>query len=85
MPFTKTASTVSSTPMAGAPSAYWKHFATVRLRTSKTKRAGSRTACLIGIQTCGVRGESPGKLTGGALRAAVIAGAIFEGRRKIAA
>jgi putative transposase len=78
------------------PAEHWQHlrtsnpiestFATVRLRTGKTKGAGSRTACLAMvfklIESAQKRWR---KLNGSVLLPDVIAGAIFKDGMKIAA
>ena len=78
------------------PAEHWQHlrtsnpiestFATVRLRTSKTKGAGSRTACLaMAFKLVESAQNHWRKLNGSTLLAAVIAGAIFKDGTKIAA
>jgi putative transposase len=78
------------------PAEHWQHlrtsnpiestFATVRLRTSKTKGAGSRSACLATafklVQSAQKRWR---KLNGSVLLADVIAGVIFKDGLKLAA
>jgi putative transposase len=78
------------------PAEHWQHlrtsnpiestFATVRLRTSKTKGAGSRTACLaMAFKLVESAQNHWRKLNGSTLLPAVIAGAIFRDGTKIAA
>jgi transposase-like protein len=78
------------------PAEHWQHlrtsnpiestFATVRLRTSKTKGAGSRTACLaMAFKLVESAQNHWRKLNGSALLPAVIAGMIFKDGTKIAA
>jgi transposase-like protein len=78
------------------PAEHWQHlrtsnpiestFATVRLRTSKTKGAGSRTACLaMAFKLVESAQNHWRKLNGSTLLPAVIAGAIFKDGTKIAA
>jgi len=78
------------------PAEHWQHlrtsnpiestFATVRLRTSKTKGAGSRTACLaMAFKLVESAQNHWRKLNGSTLLPAVIAGTIFKDGTKIAA
>jgi putative transposase len=78
------------------PAEHWQHlrtsnpiestFATVRLRTSKTKGAGSRVACLaMAFKLVESAQNHWRKLNGSALLPAVIAGVIFKDGTKIAA
>jgi transposase-like protein len=78
------------------PAEHWQHlrtsnpiestFATVRLRTSKTKGAGSRTACLaMAFKLVESAQNHWRKLNGSTLLPAVVAGAIFKDGTKIAA
>jgi transposase-like protein len=78
------------------PAEHWQHlrtsnpiestFATVRLRTSKTKGAGSRTACLaMAFKLVESAQNHWRKLNGSTLLPAVIAGAIFKDGEKLAA
>jgi putative transposase len=78
------------------PAEHWQHlrtsnpiestFATVRLRTSKTKGAGSRTACLaMAFKLVESAQNHWRKLNGSTLLPAVIAGVIFKDGTKIAA
>jgi putative transposase len=78
------------------PAEHWQHlrtsnpiestFATVRLRTSKTKGAGSRTACLaMAFKLAESAQNHWRKLNGSTLLPAVIAGVIFKDGTKIAA
>jgi transposase-like protein len=78
------------------PAEHWQHlrtsnpiestFATVRLRTSKTKGAGSRTACLaMAFKLVKSAQNHWRKLNGSTLLPAVIAGAIFKDGEKLAA
>ena len=78
------------------PAEHWQHlrtsnpiestFATVRLRTSKTKGAGSRTACLaMAFKLIESAQNHWRKLNGSTLLPAVIAGTIFKDGTKIAA
>jgi putative transposase len=78
------------------PAEHWAHlrtsnpiestFATVRLRTSKTKGAGSRIACLaMAFKLVQSAQNHWRKLNGSALLPAVVAGAIFKDGTKIAA
>jgi putative transposase len=78
------------------PAEHWQHlrtsnpiestFATVRLRTSKTKGAGSRTACLaMAFKLVESAQNHWRKLNGSTLLPAVIAGAIFKDGTKLAA
>jgi len=78
------------------PAEHWQHlrtsnpiestFATVRLRTSKTKGAGSRTACLaMAFKLVESAQNHWRKLNGSTLLPAVIAGMIFKDGTKIAA
>jgi transposase-like protein len=78
------------------PAEHWQHlrtsnpiestFATVRLRTSKTKGAGSRTACLaMAFKLVESAQNHWRKLNGSTLLPAVIAGTIFRDGEKIAA
>ncbi len=78
------------------PAEHWQHlrtsnpiestFATVRLRTSKTKGAGSRSACLaMAFKLVESAQNHWRKLNGSALLPAVIAGEIFKDGTKIAA
>jgi putative transposase len=78
------------------PAEHWQHlrtsnpiestFATVRLRTSKTKGAGSRTACLaMAFKLVESAQNHWRKLNGSTLLPAVIAGATFKDGTKLAA
>lgn len=78
------------------PAEHWQHlrtsnpiestFATVRLRTSKTKGAGSRTACLaMAFKLVESAQKRWRKLNGSTLLPEVIAGVIFKDGTKIAA
>jgi transposase-like protein len=78
------------------PAEHWQHlrtsnpiestFATVRLRTSKTKGAGSRVACLaMAFKLIESAQNHWRKLNGSTLLPAVIAGAIFKDGEKLAA
>jgi transposase-like protein len=78
------------------PAEHWAHlrtsnpiestFATVRLRTSKTKGAGSRTACLaMAFKLVQSAQNHWRKLNGSELLPAVVAGVIFKDGTKIAA
>jgi transposase-like protein len=78
------------------PAEHWQHlrtsnpiestFSTVRLRTSKTKGAGSRTACLaMAFKLIESAQNHWRKLNGSALLPAVIAGVIFKDGTKLAA
>ena len=78
------------------PAEHWQHlrtsnpiestFATVRLRTSKTKGAGSRTACLaMAFKLVESAQNHWRKLNGSTLLPAVIAVAIFRDGEKLAA
>jgi transposase-like protein len=78
------------------PAEHWQHlrtsnpiestFATVRLRTSKTKGAGSRTACLaMAFKLVESAQNHWRKLNGSTLLPAVIAGTIFKDGTNIAA
>ena len=78
------------------PAEHWQHlrtsnpiestFATVRLRTSKTKGAGSRTACLaMAFKLVESAQNHWRKLNGSTLLPAVVAGVIFKDGNKIAA
>ena len=78
------------------PAEHWQHlrtsnpiestFATVRLRTSKTKGAGSRLACLaVAFNPVDSAQNSWRKLNGSALLPEVIAGVIFKDGTKLAA
>ncbi|HEY2236865.1 MAG TPA: IS256 family transposase [Candidatus Angelobacter sp.] len=78
------------------PAEHWQHlrtsnpiestFSTVRLRTSKTKGAGSRTACLaMAFKLVESAQNHWRKLNGSTLLPAVIAGVIFKDGTKIAA
>jgi transposase-like protein len=78
------------------PAEHWQHlrtsnpiestFATVRLRTSKTKGAGSRTACLAMAFKLVESAENHWrKLNGSTLLPEVIAGVIFKDGTKLAA
>jgi putative transposase len=78
------------------PAEHWQHlrtsnpiestFATVRLRTSKTKGAGSRTACLaMAFKLVESAQNHWRKLNGSTLLPAVIAGVIFKDGTKLAA
>jgi putative transposase len=78
------------------PAEHWQHlrtsnpiestFATVRLRTSKTKGAGSRVACLaMAFKLVQSAQNHWRKLNGSTLLPAVIAGVIFKDGTKIAA
>ena len=78
------------------PAEHWQHlrtsnpiestFATVRLRTNKTKGAGSRTACLaMAFKLIESAQNHWRKLNGSTLLPAVIAGAIFKDGEKLAA
>jgi putative transposase len=78
------------------PAEHWQHlrtsnpiestFATVRLRTSKTKGAGSRAACLaMAFKLVESAQKHWRKLNGSALLPEVIAGVIFKDGTKLAA
>ena len=78
------------------PAEHWAHlrpsdpiestFATVRLRTYKTKGAGSRTACLaMAFKLVESAQNHWRKLNGSALLPEVIAGVIFKDGTKLAA
>jgi putative transposase len=78
------------------PAEHWQHlrtsnpiestFATVRLRTSKTKGAGSRTACLaMAFKLLESAQNHWRKLNGSTLLPEVIAGVIFKDGTKLAA
>jgi putative transposase len=78
------------------PAEHWQHlrtsnpiestFATVRLRTYKTKGAGSRTACLtMAFKLVESAQNHWRKLNGSTLLPAVVAGVIFKDGEKIAA
>jgi transposase-like protein len=78
------------------PAEHWQHlrtsnpiestFATVRLRTSKTKGAGSRTACLaMAFKLVESAQNHWRKLNGSTLLPEVIAGVIFKDGTKLAA
>ena len=78
------------------PAEHWQHlrtsnpiestFATVRLRTSKTKGAGSRVACLaMAFKLVESAQKRWRKLNGRVLLADVIAGVIFKDGMKLAA
>jgi transposase-like protein len=78
------------------PAEHWQHlrtsnpiestFATVRLRTSKTKGAGSRTACLaMAFKLVESAQNHWRKLNGSTLLPAVLAGVIFRDGTKVAA
>jgi transposase-like protein len=78
------------------PAEHWQHlrtsnpiestFATVRLRTSKTKGAGSRAACLaMAFKLVECAQNHWRKLNGSTLLPAVIAGTIFKDGEKVAA
>jgi putative transposase len=78
------------------PAEHWQHlrtsnpiestFATVRLRTSKTKGAGSRAACLaMAFKLVESAQNHWRKLNGSTLLPAVIAGVIFKDGTKLAA
>src|SRR5437868_10919079 len=78
------------------PAEHWQHlrtsnpiestFATVRLRTYKTKGAGSRTACLaMAFKLVESAQQNWRKLNGSALLPEVIAGVIFNDGVKLAA
>jgi putative transposase len=78
------------------PAEHWQHlrtsnpiestFATVRLRTSKTKGAGSRTACLaMAFKLVQSAQNHWRKLNGSTLLPAVVAGVIFKDGTKLAA
>ncbi|MFY9642082.1 MAG: IS256 family transposase [Rhodomicrobium sp.] len=78
------------------PAEHWQHlrtsnpiestFATVRLRTYKTKGAGSRTACLaMAFKLVESAQNHWRKLNGSVLLPEVIAGAIFKDGTKLAA
>ena len=78
------------------PAEHWQHlrtsnpiestFATVRLRTSKTKGAGSRTACLaMAFKLVESAQNHWRKLNGSTLLPAVVAGVIFKDGEKLAA
>ena len=78
------------------PAEHWQHlrtsnpiestFATVRLRTSKTKGAGSRSACLaMAFKLVESAQNHWRKLNGSALLPEVIAGVIFKDGTKLAA
>jgi putative transposase len=78
------------------PAEHWQHlrtsnpiestFSTVRLRTSKTKGAGSRVACLaMAFKLVESAQNHWRKLNGSTLLPAVVAGVIFKDGTKIAA
>jgi transposase-like protein len=78
------------------PAEHWQHlrtsnpiestFATVRLRTSKTKGAGSRIACLaMAFKLVESAQNHCRKLNGSVLLPEVIAGVIFKDGEKLAA
>ena len=78
------------------PAEHWQHlrtsnpiestFATVRLRTSKTKGAGSRAACLaMAFKLVECAQNHWRKLNGSTLLPAVVAGVIFKDGTKVAA
>jgi len=78
------------------PAEHWQHlrtsnpiestFATVRLRTSKTKGAGSRTACLaMAFKLVESAQNHWRKLNGSVLLPEVIAGVMFKDGEKLAA
>ena len=78
------------------PAEHWQHlrtsnpiestFSTVRLRTSKTKGAGSRAACLaMAFKLVESAEKRWRKLNGSTLLPAVISGAIFKDGTKVAA
>jgi putative transposase len=78
------------------PAEHWQHlrtsnpiestFATVRLRTSKTKGAGSRTACLaMAFKLVQSAQNHWRKLNGSTLLPAVVPGVIFKDGTKLAA
>jgi transposase-like protein len=78
------------------PAEHWQHlrtsnpiestFATVRLRTSKTKGAGSRAACLaMAFKLVECAQNHWRKLNGSTLLPAVVAGVIFKDGTKFAA
>ena len=78
------------------PAEHWQHlrtsnpiestFATVRLRTSKTKGAGSRLACLaMAFKLVESAQKHWRKLNGSTLLPEVIAGVIFKDGTKLAA
>ncbi len=78
------------------PAEHWQHlrtsnpiestFSTVRLRTSKTKGAGSRTACLaMAFKLVESAQNHWRKLNGSTLLPEVIAGVIFKDGTKLAA
>ena len=78
------------------PAEHWQHlhtsnpiestFATVRLRTSKTKGAGSRLACLaMAFKLVESAQKHWRKLNGSVLLPEVIAGVIFKDGTKLAA
>jgi transposase-like protein len=78
------------------PAEHWAHlrtsnpiestFATVRLRTSKTKGAGSRAACLaMAFKLVESAQNHWRKLNGSTLLSAVVAGVIFKDGTKLAA
>ena len=78
------------------PAEHWQHlrttnpiestFATVRLRTSKTKGAGSRSACLaMAFKLVESAQKRWRKLNGSMLLADVIAGVTFKDGLKLAA
>lgn len=78
------------------PAEHWQHlrtsnpiestFATVRLRTSKTKGAGSRTACMaMAFKLVESAQNHWRKLNGSTLLPEVIAGVIFKDGTKLAA
>lgn len=80
----------------GFPAEHWQHlrtsnpiestFATVRLRTSKTKGAGSRVACLaMAFKLVESAQKHWRKLNGSTLLPEVIAGVIFKDGTKLAA
>jgi transposase-like protein len=78
------------------PAEHWQHlrtsnpiestFATVRLRTSKTKGAGSRAACLaMAFKLVESAQKRWRKLNGSVLLAEVVAGVVFKDGLKLAA
>jgi putative transposase len=78
------------------PAEHWQHlrttnpiestFATVRLRTYKTKGAGSRAACLaMAFKLVESAQKSWRKLNGSPLLSDVVAGVIFKDGVKVAA
>jgi transposase-like protein len=78
------------------PAEHWQHlrtsnpiestFATVRLRTSKTKGAGSRSACLaMAFKLVESAQKRWRKLNGSVLLAEVVAGVVFKDGLKLAA